>query len=54
VAQRLYEDYPSLLALLPDVELTGNLPAVIPDGFSGYTHRPHELAEEIAEAQLTL
>ena len=54
VAERLYESYPDLLALLPDVELTGNLPPVIPDGFSGYTHRPGELVEEIAEAELSL
>jgi SAM-dependent methyltransferase len=54
VAERLYESYPELLALLPDVELSGNLPPVVPDGFSGYTHRPGELLEEIAEAELVL
>jgi hypothetical protein len=54
VAGRLYESYPNLLALLPDVELTENLPPVSPDGFSGYTHRPAELMEEIAEAELAL
>ena len=43
-----------MLALLGDVELTGNLPPVTPDGFSGYTHRPAELMEEIAEAELAL
>jgi SAM-dependent methyltransferase len=54
VAERLYESYPDLLALLPDVELTGTLPPIVPDGFSGYTHRPGELVEEIAEAELVL
>jgi SAM-dependent methyltransferase len=54
VAERLYESYPGLLALLPDVESTGNLPPVVPDGFSGYTHRPGELVEEILEARLVL
>jgi len=54
VAERLYESCPEVLALLPDVELTGNLPPVVPDGFSGYTHRPAELIEEIAEAGLAL
>jgi SAM-dependent methyltransferase len=54
VADRLYESYPGVLALLPDVELTGNLPPVVPDGFSGYTHRPGELAEEVTEAGLAL
>ena len=42
------------MALLPDVERTGNLPPVTPDGFSGYTHRPAELIEEIADAGLVL
>ena len=46
--------YPEILALLLDVELTGNLPPVVTDGFSGYTHRPGELIEEIAGAELTL
>ena len=54
VAERLYESYPDVLALLPDAELTGNLPPVVPDGFSGYTHRPGELAQEIMEAELVL
>jgi SAM-dependent methyltransferase len=54
VAERLYESYPNMLALLPDVEVTGNLPPVVPDGFGGYTHRPGELVEEIAEAGLAL
>jgi SAM-dependent methyltransferase len=54
VAERLYESHPNMLALLPDVELTGNLPRVAPDGFSGYTHRPAELVEEIAAAELAL
>jgi SAM-dependent methyltransferase len=40
VAERMYESYLDVLTLLPDVELTGNLPLVVPDGFSGYTHRP--------------
>lgn len=54
MAEKLYEGYPDFLALLPDVELTGNLPPVVPDGFSGYTHRPGELLAEIAEAELVL
>jgi hypothetical protein len=44
--------YPEILALLLDVELTGNLPPVVPDGLSGYTHR--DLVEEIEEAYLAL
>jgi SAM-dependent methyltransferase len=54
VLEWLYESHPNLLTLLPDVELTGNLPPVVTDGFSGYTHRPAELIEEIAAAELTL
>ena len=54
VLERLYESHPNLLTLLPDLELTGNLPPVVTDGFSGYTHRPAELIEEIAAAELTL
>jgi len=54
VAERLYESHPNMLTLLPDMELTGNLPPIVTDGFSGYTHRPGELIEEIAEAELTL
>jgi hypothetical protein len=54
VAERLYESYPGMLALPPDVELTRNLPPVVPDGFSGYVHRPGELVDEIEEAELAL
>ncbi len=36
----MYDSYPDLLALLPDVELTGNLPQVVQDGVSGHTNRP--------------
>jgi hypothetical protein len=43
LAERMYDSYPDLLARLPDVELTGDLPPVVPDGVSGYTHRPGEL-----------
>lgn len=42
------------MALLPDVERTGQLPPVIPDGFLGYTHRPRDLADEVSEAGLEL
>ena len=54
VQERLYEDNPHFLELVPEVERTGILPAVTPNGFVGYTHRPGELAEEISEAGLRL
>lgn len=52
--ERLYRDNPDFLRLLPEVERTGVLPPVVPNGFVGYTHRPDQLAEEIAEAGLRL
>jgi hypothetical protein len=50
--ERLYEDNPAFLALLPAVEHSGNLPPVVPAGFVGYTHRPDDLAGEIGDAGL--
>jgi SAM-dependent methyltransferase len=52
--ERLYEDNPRFLSLLPDVERTGQLPAVVPNGFVGYTHRPGDLADEVSAAGLQL
>lgn len=52
--ERLYEHNPAFLTLLPEVERTGDLPPVVPDGFLGYTHRPRDLADEIAAAGLRL
>jgi SAM-dependent methyltransferase len=40
VAERLYASYLDVLALLHDVELTGNLPPVFPDGFGGSRTAP--------------
>jgi SAM-dependent methyltransferase len=54
VTERLYESHPAALEMFPEVELTGNLPPVTRDGFSGYTHRPNQLVEEIADARLQL
>jgi SAM-dependent methyltransferase len=52
--ERLYESFPDFLRLLPESEATGNLPPVRPDGFLGFTHRPQELADEVADAGLRL
>lgn len=52
--ERLYERTPGFLSLLPEIERTGELPPVVPNGFVGYTHRPGELADEVAEAGLGL
>ena len=50
--ERLYEDNPDFLAWLPEVERTGQLPQVVPNGFLGYTHRPGDLGDEVSEAGL--
>lgn len=52
--ERLYERSPDFPSLLPEIERTGNLPPVVPSGFVGYTHRPGDLVDEIAEAGLQL
>jgi len=52
--ERLYEDHPDFVSLLPEVERTGTLPPVVPNGFVGYTHRPDDLRDEVAEAGLRL
>lgn len=52
--ERLYEDNPHFLSLLPEVERTGMLPPVVPHGFVGYTHRPGDLADEVYDAGLQL
>ena len=54
IHERVYEANDDFLALLPEVERTGVLPPVVPNGFVGYTHRPQELADEVAEAGLQL
>ena len=52
--ERLYEETPDFLSALPEVERTGELPPVVPNGFVGYTHRPGDLVDEIAAAGLQL
>ncbi|MDZ5621508.1 class I SAM-dependent methyltransferase [Nocardioides bizhenqiangii] len=52
--ERLYEQNPDFLQLLPQVERTGQLPPVVPNGFVGYTHRPGDLVEEVSDADLQL
>lgn len=54
VQERLYQRSPEFLPLLPEIEATGNLPPVIPDGFVAWTHRPDDLVGEISDAGLRL
>lgn len=52
--ERLYEQNPDFLHLLPAVERTGQLPPVVPNGFVAHTHRPSDLADEVSEAGLQI
>lgn len=54
LAQRLHETYPRLVEIIDDKERTGWLSPVRDRGFCGYTHRPDELAEEVAASGLSL
>jgi hypothetical protein len=49
---RLYRDYPDATALLDEVIETGVLAPLFPGSFTGFCHRPDELAAEAAEAGL--
>jgi SAM-dependent methyltransferase len=54
VVERAYERFPDMLDQLERIEGTGVLAPFGEAMFSGYTHRPQELADEIAEAGLDL
>jgi len=54
VTERLYETAPALLGLLDEVERSGQLSPLAKGSFTCYTHRPAELAGEIADAHLRL
>jgi SAM-dependent methyltransferase len=51
---RLYEAYPDLPELVVDVERTGQLPPFGPGSFSGFCHRPRQLAAELRDAGLAV
>jgi hypothetical protein len=44
---RLYESVPQMRQETPKVERSGWLPPVFPGSFSGYCHRPRQLAAEL-------
>lgn len=52
--KRLHELFPRLIEEVDAVERDGDLPPIVEDGFTGYTHTPGELAAEVAEAGLDL
>lgn len=54
VVERLYERFPDSLEQLKPIEATGVLAPFGQDMFSGYTHRPQELVDEITDAGLDL
>lgn len=49
---RYHRAYPVLLDLVPEVERTGVLPPAHDTGFTGYTHKPQQLHDEMVEAGL--
>jgi hypothetical protein len=54
LAEQLYRDYPDILDELPHVERTGELRPLFAGSFTGYTHRPRQLASEVRASGLEL
>jgi SAM-dependent methyltransferase len=52
--QRLDRTYPEMRSLVGGVERTGQLPPLGPGSFSGFCHRPRQLATELRDAGLAL
>jgi hypothetical protein len=46
----MYEDFPNLLTAVEQVERDGVLSPLTPGAFSGYTHRPQDLRDELTAA----
>ena len=54
VVERMYERFPDALDQLAQVEATGVLAPFGEAMFSGYTHRPQELLDEVTDAGLAV
>ena len=54
LVDRMQVSYPEFPALVDEVERTGVIPPLYDGAFTGYTHRPTELADEIRDAGLAL
>lgn len=54
LVQRMYDDFPGLLNLVERVERDGVMPPLAEGAFSGYTHRPQDLCEEITTSGLQM
>jgi SAM-dependent methyltransferase len=52
VVDRVYEEWPDVVSLLPGVERSGRLPPLFPGSFSGFCHRPDQLRAEVRAAGL--
>ena len=51
---RLYEPFPHMRELTPEVERSGVLPPLQPGSFSGFCHRPAQLRAEVRDAGLAV
>lgn len=54
LVSRLHTLYPVLLHTIGDVEDNGEMRPVVDAGFTGFTHRPDELRDEVVEAGLAV
>lgn len=52
LVHRIDERYPDAVSLVATMEADGVMRPLEPHGFCGYTHRPEELRQELAEAGL--
>jgi SAM-dependent methyltransferase len=52
--ERLYERFPHIRELTPEVERTGLLPPLHPGSFTGFCHRPAQLRAEVRGAGLAV
>ncbi len=52
IVQRINERYPIFGELVDEVEATGAMPPIHESAFTGYTHRPDQLREEVQDARL--
>lgn len=54
LTQQLYREHPQIRELVDVAEVDGLLPPLFPGSFTGNTHRPDDLREEVAAAGLVL
>ena len=54
LTQQLYREHPQIRELVDVAETDGLLPPLFPGSFTGNTHRPDDLREEVAAAGLVL